>query len=70
MGPTGLSGNMEISEESFMVTQISHGSGFHWGCCSWIVRSEYVFWKLEPIGTNGLDRLGEEKEREGVKDNY
>ena len=33
------------------------------------MRSEYVFWKLEPTGTNGLNM--EKKERlEGFKDNH
>lgn len=52
---------MEISEEPFTVAQMREGSGFHWGCSSWMVRSEYVFWKLEPTETNGLDGLGEER---------
>ena len=58
-----------ISEQSFAVAQMTDGNTFHWCCSSWLVRSEYVFWKLEPTGTNGLNM--EKKERlEGFKDNY
>ena len=41
-----------ISEQSYAVAQMGDGGNFHWCCSSWLVRSEYVFWKLEPTGTN------------------
>lgn len=51
--------------EHCTVAQMSGGSAFHWSC-SRLVKSEYVFWKLEPTGPDGLD--AEKKRREeGVK---
>lgn len=61
---------MAICEESSTVAQMRDGSGFHW-CCSWLVRNEYVFWKLEPTGPHALDMERKRRAREeGVKDNY
>lgn len=46
------------------MAQMRDGGGFHWGCSSCTVRNEYVFWKLEPNGTNGLDMRRKRKEKE------